>query len=96
MIVMERIRRGRFSRFFEQLVIARPLENILSWPGDTCPPNLIADEHGFTGFVGCGRLAIADRYQDLALAGRSIDRDFGGEWVEVVPESLWDRKTGPR
>jgi aminoglycoside 3'-phosphotransferase II len=49
--------------------------------GDACLPNFLADGDGFSGYVDCGRLGVADRCQDLALMGRSIGFNLGDAWV---------------
>jgi kanamycin kinase/aminoglycoside 3'-phosphotransferase-2 len=51
--------------------------------GDYCLDNLIYDAHQLSGFIDLGNGGVADRYQDIALAIRSIRHDLGDQFVSV-------------
>ncbi|MGI9374220.1 MAG: APH(3') family aminoglycoside O-phosphotransferase [Hyphomicrobiales bacterium] len=62
-------------------------KDIVVTHGDASLPNLLASDEEFSGFVDCGKLGISCRYQDLAIASRSIKRNLGEEWVSPFFEA---------
>ena len=63
--------------------------------GDACTPNLLALDGRFSGMVDCGRLGVADAWQDLALACRSIAYNIGQQHVAAFLAAYgaeWDEQ----
>ena len=63
---------------YEVLVLKKPKnEDLVFTHGDYCLPNIIIGGDGISGFIDLHRAGIADRYKDLAVAIRSVNRNLG-------------------
>ena len=66
------------AEIFEELLSRRPAdEDLVFTHGDYCLPNVMIDRGEVSGFVDWGRAGVADRYKDIALAIRSLERNTG-------------------
>lgn len=58
----------------------RPEEDIVLTHGDFCLPNIFVDNNKVSGFIDLGKMGPADRWQDLAIALRSMEHNFSGRY----------------
>lgn len=71
------------EQILRQLLKSRPAaEDLVVTHGDACLPNFLVSGEVVEGLIDVGRLGIADRHQDLALAQRSLRRNAGDEAAE--------------
>jgi aminoglycoside phosphotransferase len=84
----DEVRQGmKAAEIFDELTSKKPKrEELVFTHGDYCLPNIIIDKRSVSGFIDWGRAGISDRYQDLALAIRSITGNFGKEWIPLFLE----------
>jgi kanamycin kinase len=60
---------------------APPIDRLVVAHGDACVPNTLVDSRGrWTAHVDLGRLGLADRWADLAVASANLDANFGPGW----------------
>lgn len=80
------VRQGRKAQdLLEELLALRPTaEDLVFTHGDYCLPNVLIKDGDISGFIDWSRGGIADRYQDLALAARSLTRNFDAKFVPLL------------
>lgn len=60
----------------------RPEEDIVLSHGDYCLPNIFVKENEIKGFIDLGKMGPADRWQDIAIAIRSLQHNFDGTYTD--------------
>ena len=69
---------------FAEMLAWRPAsEDRVFTHGDFCLPNVITHHGRLSGFIDLGSAGVGDPYRDLALVGRSLDRNHGPGWTDV-------------
>ena len=71
------------DRLVARLLETRPAdEDLAVCHGDLCLPNVLLDPATYevTGVIDAGRLGVADRWADLALATRSMSADYNPDY----------------
>lgn len=61
-----------------------PIDELVVAHGDPCVPNTLVGTDGrWTAHVDLGRLGLADRWADLAVASDNLTRNFGPGWEDA-------------
>ena len=60
----------------------RPEEDIVFTHGDYCLPNIFVTGSKINGFIDIGKMGPADRWQDVAIAIRSLTANFAGRYSD--------------
>jgi kanamycin kinase len=65
-----------------------PIDRLVVCHGDACSPNtLLTDDGEWSGHVDLGRLGLADRWADLAIATWSTEWNYGPGWAGTLLEA---------
>lgn len=70
------------EELLEWLKSNRPEEDIVLTHGDFCLPNIFVKAEEISCFIDLGKMGPADRWQDIAIAIRSLDHNFNGKYTD--------------
>jgi aminoglycoside phosphotransferase len=72
------------SKLFDKLLDSKPnFEELVFTHGDYCFDNSIYQHKNLSGLIDIGKGGVADKYQDIALAVRSIKDIYDDEYVRL-------------
>lgn len=60
----------------------QPKEDLVLTHGDYCLPYIFAKGNKISGFIDIGKMGPADRWQDIAIAIRSLQHNFDGRYSD--------------
>lgn len=75
----------------------QPEEDIVFTHGDYSLPNILVSGNRINGFIDLGKMGPADRWQDVAIALRSLEHNFSGRYrdgkriFDFKPQMLLDK-----
>ena len=70
----------------------KPEEDLVFSHGDFCLPNIFTDGVKIISFIDNGKMGPADRWQDLAIALRSLRHNYDGTYTDGVPYEGYHEK----
>lgn len=79
----ETFEKGGFTgpkELLEWLENNKPKEDTVLSHGDLCLPNIFGKGNEIIGFIDIGKMGPADRWQDIAIAIRSLKHNFEGKY----------------
>lgn len=80
--------RRQTRRRLDALAVPPPVDRLVVCHGDACAPNTLLDDEGRpSGHVDLGRLGLADRWADLAVASWSTEWNYGPAWADALVEA---------
>lgn len=72
------------GELYTKLLAMKPVDfELVFTHGDYCLDNIIYHNGELSGFIDLGNGGVADKYQDIAIAVRTIQDDFGDEFVSL-------------
>lgn len=63
-----------------------PEDDLVFTHGDYCLPNILLQNDAVSGFIDLDRAGISDKYNDLAIASRSIRYNLGAKYEQLFYE----------
>lgn len=72
---------GTIENIYDYLLENKFEEDLVFSHGDVSMPNLFVFNNSFSGFIDVGECGIADKWFDIAIATKSIKRNFGDDAV---------------